>query len=114
MNTYIFLQLSRKSPPRLEGTVRANTPEEAIEKNKYFPYDPGDWDEIEDEQNVTISPMTRHREVFAYYGLIKDEDAWKYGNGPDGYGTTLVEVSDDDDQTTKTYPPQYVSTGDKS
>ncbi len=107
MNTYIFLQLSRKEPPRLEGTIRADTPEEAIKKNKFFPYDPRDWEEYDAETERTTSPEERANEVFAYYGLIKGKDPWDYGNGPDGYGTTLVEVSDDDDQTTKTYPSPY-------
>ncbi len=107
MNTYIFLQTSRKEPPYLAHTVRAATPEEAIRLNNYFPWDPNDWNEVEEDTGKIISPEERVRQVHAYYGLIKDESAWDYGNGPDGYGTILIEVPEDITKV-KTYPPHSI------
>ena len=112
MNTYIFIQLSRKGPPRLEGTLRAESPEEAIRKNNLYPYDPNDFHESRAEQQLPdMTQEEMEQEVFAYYGLIKDKDCWDLGNGPDGYGTQLIEVKDDDAQSTTTYPPPYPTGG---
>jgi len=108
MNIYIFLQLSRKTPPVLEGTKRAETVEDAIRQMNLFPYDPRDFAESRAEQQLPEATQEEmEQEVFAYYGLIEGEDPWDYGNGPDGYGTVIVEIRDDDDTTTKSYPPQY-------
>ncbi len=104
MNTYVFLQLSRKEPPYLAHTVRASTPEEAIKEAEFFPYDlQADFDEVAEDTGKTISMKDRIKDVHAYYGLIKDEDPWMNGNGPDGYGTCLVEVSMEGHET-KIYP----------
>ncbi len=108
MNTYIFLNLSRKSPPRLEGTIRAESPEEAIRKNKYYPFDPMDFHETRAEQQLPeLTEDEMAHQVFAYYGLIEGADSYDCGNGPDGYGTQLIEIKDDDGQNTTTYPPPY-------
>ncbi len=103
MNTYVFLQTSRKEPPYLAHTVRANTPEEAIKEAKYFPYDPADWDESDEENDEVTSQEDRIKTVHAYYGLIPGKSAYDAGNGPDGYGTVLVEVSMEGHET-KLYP----------
>ncbi len=94
MNTYLFLQTSRKGPPILNVVVMAETVEQAIERAHYFPYDMGE--DFMDENNLPLkTEQEKIDTVHAYYGLIKDEDPWNCGNGPDGYGTVLIELLED-------------------
>jgi hypothetical protein len=105
MNTYIFLQLTRKDPPRLEKVVRAESVFEAIISAEMYPYDVVDFHEQRAEQQLPeMSEDEMHQEVFAYYGLLPNVDAYERGNDLSEYGNMIVEVSDDDDKEVKTYP----------
>ncbi len=92
MNTYLFIQTTRKGPPLLEFLVQSNSPEDAIEQVNYYPYDI-DEDFRDEYGNVAKTRQERVNEVMGYYGLIKDHPCHRW-NGDEGYGTLLIEVSD--------------------
>lgn len=91
MNTYLFIATERKGPPVLEYIVQARTPEEAIKQVNYYPFDMGE--EFLDGDGVAMETVQERIDtVFRYYGLM-DSTVHYNGNGIDGYGTQLIEVS---------------------
>ena len=94
--TYIFIGTSRKEPSWHVGTVTSDSPEDAIKQMNHYPYDPDDFEEVPGGMNIEQTAR-------AYYGLVEGEDSYMHGNGPDGYGTTLIEYDSENDET-KLYP----------